>query len=78
LHKPITAVVRSRGAFTVIRDAPRKDIFQYRVAFKNTFSNCHSILKQTAMGSPLGAAFFFLWGAANLKRLGNTELQEAP
>ena len=63
-----------RVSFAILRGAASKTFSN--VSLKTHFQNVIKSYKQIAMGSPLGAAnfIFFLQGAANLKRLGNTGL----
>jgi len=50
-----SAVVSNQGAIYNTEGCSEKGVFQYII--KNAFSKCQ-ILKQIAMGSPLGAANF--------------------
>jgi len=69
---PTGALRHPRVSFTILRGAASQCIFQY--INKILFSKCHQTLKQIAMGSPVANYISLLWGAANLKILGNTGL----
>jgi len=73
-----TRVPRNPGvSFTILLQysgVPRgKTIFN--ISLRIHFQNSIKLLKQVAMGSPLGAASYIFQGATTLKKLGNTDLK---
>jgi len=48
----------------------------FNISLKILVSKCHKTLKRIALGSPLGTAKYIcrVWGAASLKKLGNTAI----